>query len=343
MNEPIISIIVPVYKVEKYLDRCLFSIINQTVKDIEVILVDDGSPDKCSKICDEYAKKDSRIKVIHKENGGLGFARNTGLDIARGKYIGFVDSDDSIKLNMFEVLLEHAIKDQCDIVIGGYTRVKNNGEEINYNGEGIEKIYKNEEIHDLLIDMIGTKPNDYKDMRCNMAVWKCLYSRELIEKNKIRFHSEREFISEDLIFHIDLLGNSQKVKIIPDCLYYYYDNYNSLTTIYNPQRLEKNILLCKEVKRKLDFLYGMDDDIFIDRLLLSRIKTVIIQIIESKQVIKNGWKQELRNVRNNLEVKNLFNRYPFRKMVLKQRIFYLFFKHRFFNLVKLLVYLNRRG
>lgn len=111
-----ISIIVPVYKVEKYLCECVDSILCQTYTELEIILVDDGSPDHCGAICDEYAKKDGRIKVIHKENGGLSSARNAGLDIARGAYIGFVDSDDYIHPQMFEILHYYARKDKSDIV-----------------------------------------------------------------------------------------------------------------------------------------------------------------------------------------------------------------------------------
>ena len=101
----LISIIVPIYNVEKYIHKCIESIINQTYKNLEIILVDDGSPDNCGNICEEYAKNDSRIKVIHKENNGLSSARNAGLEICKGDYIGFVDSDDYIELNMYEVLI----------------------------------------------------------------------------------------------------------------------------------------------------------------------------------------------------------------------------------------------
>lgn len=112
---PKISIIVPVYKVEKYLNKCIESILNQTFKDFELILVDDGSPDKCGQICDEYAKKDNRVIVIHKENGGQATARNVALDIARGDYIGFVDSDDWIDCDMYELLYGLCIDNNCDI------------------------------------------------------------------------------------------------------------------------------------------------------------------------------------------------------------------------------------
>ena len=116
-KEPLISVIVPVYKVEQYLNKCVDSIINQTYKNLEIILVDDGSPDNCGKICDEYAGKDLRIRVIHKENGGLSDARNAGLDIANGEYIGFIDSDDYIAPEMYEKLYKRMLTDKSDIAV----------------------------------------------------------------------------------------------------------------------------------------------------------------------------------------------------------------------------------
>ena len=113
----LISIIVPVYNVEKYIHECVDSIINQTYKNIEIILVDDGSPDNCGKICDEYAKKDNRIKVIHKPNGGLSDARNHGIDVANGEWLMFIDSDDWIEPNMAEKLLHSALNNKADLAI----------------------------------------------------------------------------------------------------------------------------------------------------------------------------------------------------------------------------------
>lgn len=104
-QQPKVSIVVPIYNVESYLERCIQALLNQTLKDIEIILIDDGSPDHCPQICNEYAQKDSRIKVIHKKNAGLGYARNSGLEIARGKYLAFVDSDDYVEANMYLSLI----------------------------------------------------------------------------------------------------------------------------------------------------------------------------------------------------------------------------------------------
>ena len=126
----IISIIVPVYKVEKYLKRCVMSLVNQTLKDMEIILVDDGSPDQSGKICDDLSKMDHRIQVIHKKNGGLSSARNAGIKIAQGKYIGFVDSDDDVELNMFECMVEAAEKYNADFLMSDYIRIINDKEKV---------------------------------------------------------------------------------------------------------------------------------------------------------------------------------------------------------------------
>lgn len=115
ISENLISIIVPVYKVEKYLKRCVKSIVNQTYKNLEIILIEDGSPDQCPYMCEEWSKRDPRIKVIHKQNGGLSDARNEGLKISTGEFIGFVDSDDWIAPEMYERLLNAIIADQSDI------------------------------------------------------------------------------------------------------------------------------------------------------------------------------------------------------------------------------------
>ena len=118
--QPKVSIIVPIYNVEKYIHKCIDSILSQTFTDFELILVDDGSPDKCGEICEQYALKDNRIKVVHKENGGLSDARNAGIDVASGKYIYFIDSDDWISPNSIISLLNFAEDNQCEIVQGGF-------------------------------------------------------------------------------------------------------------------------------------------------------------------------------------------------------------------------------
>ena len=127
MDAPLISVIVPVYKVEAYLDRCVQSIVDQTYRNLEIILVDDGSPDNCPAMCDAWAEKDSRIRVIHKENGGLSDARNAGMAVTAGEFVGFVDSDDSIAPEMYQMLLERMNADGSDIAACGVEMVFEDG------------------------------------------------------------------------------------------------------------------------------------------------------------------------------------------------------------------------
>ena len=127
MSNGLVTIVLPIYNVEKYLNRCINSIVNQTYKNLEIILVDDGSPDKCSQMCDEWEKKDTRIKVVHKQNEGLGMARNTGIENATGDYICFFDSDDYLELTAIEKLYKLAKKTDSDIVTYGYSKVDDSG------------------------------------------------------------------------------------------------------------------------------------------------------------------------------------------------------------------------
>lgn len=144
-----ISIIVPIYKVEIYLRKCVDSIVNQTYKNIEILLIDDGSPDNCGIICDEYAKKDERIKVIHKKNGGLSDARNYGIEASSGDYIMFVDSDDYISKDMCEILLKKALENNADIVSCNFKEIYIDNFEEEINKQSIKKsleIYTNLEV-----------------------------------------------------------------------------------------------------------------------------------------------------------------------------------------------------
>lgn len=150
-----LSIIVPVYKVEKYLSKCIESILAQTFTDFELILVDDGSPDRCGEICDKYAQQDNRVVVIHKANGGVSSSRNAGIEKATGEYIGFVDSDDYISPTMYEQMLASAERHSADIVICGVYRVTEDGQIKNNEIFAKEIVFaKDEVMHDILTDKL---------------------------------------------------------------------------------------------------------------------------------------------------------------------------------------------
>ena len=192
--QPKISVVVPVYNVEMYLERCVESIRNQTLKELEIILVDDGSPDNSPAICDRYASVDSRVKVIHKENGGLGMACNSGLDVAAGEFIAFCDSDDWLDPTMYESMYEMAKKYDADMVFSGIRQVDENGHEYPMAEADELKIYVNrQEVESFAMDMIASAPSVRIERRVPMSAKIVLYSRCFLQNNGIRFESERQF------------------------------------------------------------------------------------------------------------------------------------------------------
>lgn len=233
-----VSIIVPIYNVEKYLDRCLKSLLLQTLKEIEIILVDDCSPDHCPQMCDEYAKKDSRIKVVHKQNGGLGFARNSGLEIATGEYVAFVDSDDYVDKSMYETLWNEAVKSKADAVFCGFKTEQQKSIWTDSDEVAARTVWEGDEVKDFMLDMIASAPHVKEERKYQMSVWHGIYRRSTIEENHIRFHSERDIVSEDLPFQVDFLLKINKLVYIPQSFYYYCLNGTSLTATFKSEKYE---------------------------------------------------------------------------------------------------------
>lgn len=241
MKRELISVVVPVYNVEKYLNRCIESITGQTYTDLEIILVDDGSPDKCPQLCDEWEQKDERIKVIHKANAGLGMARNTGIENANGKYVFFCDSDDYISLETIEKAYESAKKHNSDIVIFGLCSVDADGNISNsYIPRTDKEEYSGTEILEFILpNMIASDPNTGKQYNLNMSASGSLFSLDLIKYYGWRFVSEREVISEDFYSLLELYRYVKRVSIVREALYYYCVNGNSLSHTYSEGRLNR--------------------------------------------------------------------------------------------------------
>lgn len=231
-----VSIILPIYNVEKYLDRCMNSLLNQTLRDIEIIMVDDGSPDNCPRMCDDYAKNDNRVKVIHKQNAGLGFARNSGLEIATGEYVAFVDSDDYVGVNLYKTLYEKAEKCKCDAVFCGFrTEVKPN--KWIYSDEvKADAVWNGSEVRCFMLDMIASAAGVKAERLFQMSVWHSIYKRSIIEENHLSFVSEREVASEDIPFQIDYLSKANTVAYIKETFYSYCLNGTSLTATLKPEK-----------------------------------------------------------------------------------------------------------
>lgn len=222
-NNPLISVIVPVYKVEEYLDECIVSIINQTYKNLEIILVDDGSPDTCPKMCDDWVKRDSRIRVIHKRNGGLSDARNAGLDVCCGEYIAFVDSDDYIASELYENLFANIIETSSDISVSKIFNLEN-GKVTEYDKSG--NILK-----DTTETMTGMEYlKSYIGGKIENASWNKLYRRECF--SNIRFKVGRN--NEDFLMFYDMCREISRISFVDYFGYYYRQREGSI--VHDPNR-----------------------------------------------------------------------------------------------------------
>ena len=231
MKAPLISVIVPVYKVERYLSRCIESVLQQTYKNFELILVDDGSPDNCGLICDEYAKVDNRIKTIHKANGGVSSARNRGIEVSKGEFIYFIDSDDWIPNNSLQLHVNAMQTNSVELTIASS---EHRSLKITVGP------FKNEliDLYDENLDLNGILLKGY-------APWNILYSKEIIQKNNIRF-SEGMKYGEDTLFVREYLKYTKKIYTSSDIGYYYNRlNEKAATTKHYEQIIEWRLELLK--------------------------------------------------------------------------------------------------
>ena len=211
MNNPAISIIIPVYNAENYLRRCIDSVLSQSFTDFELILVDDGSKDKSPQICDEYASQDTRVRVIHKANGGVSAARNDGLDIAKGEYVTFIDSDDWVEREYLETLSNYR---DYDIVFFSHRMIYEDGYTSKYKFEAKEGDKQN------IWEIVASLRKNAAGLNFYGYTWNKMFCRDIIEKYKIRF-TEGLRISEDEVYTLDYCTHAKSIKVLPLCLYNY--------------------------------------------------------------------------------------------------------------------------
>lgn len=326
---PKISIIIPIYNVEKYLDRCMQSVINQTLKEIEIILVDDGSQDKCPDMCENYKKIDSRIRVIHKKNEGLGYARNAGLNIANGEFVAFLDSDDFIDNKMYEVLYNKAKKYNLDTIFCGCRFYKSPNTIKERCEVKQDTLFRGHDaIKNVLFDFLGPLPTYPNDVKYMMSVWHALYSLDIIRKKSISFCSERKFLSEDILFDVDYLSVTKNIGFIPNPLYNYCLNENSLSHTYKKEKYERSKILIKELDIRLQKKYAKDEyTIHLQRFQLFYLRVFLIWALKRK---------ELRMAKDMIKDSfwdDVLKHYPIGQLCTSKRIFYTAIKilHHFFN------------
>ena len=248
-----ISIIVPVYNTEKYLHRCVDSILNQTFTDFELILVDDGSTDRSGEICDEYAKNDKRINVIHKSNGGLSDARNAGLDIAKGEYISFIDGDDYIHPQTYEIILKIMSETRSDLGCFNYRFIQpdENAEFERYDADSIEKTV-------VTSDELLNNFNEYYHAVSWISACTKIYHKNAFNNNRYPYGK----VDEDSYMLHHVIGDSKRVVRIEEKLYYYVWTQGSISrSAFSPKRFDKNganldrveFFKIRGIKRQEDF------------------------------------------------------------------------------------------
>lgn len=298
---PKISVIIPVYNVEKYLNRCIESILSQSLQDFEIILINDGSTDSSPEICNNYAKKDNRIKVIHKKNSRVAAARNDGMKVAKGEYISFVDSDDWIESNMYKIMYEKAKELEVDIIMCDYMKRGKNtiytvSQPINggfYNKERIE-----EELYPNLIMF------EKIEFPATISNCTCLFKNDFIKRNNL-YYDERIHYCEDSIFGSIAMYNANKFYYLKDnYLYNYFYNSNSTTTTYNKNKWDAYLLINNELEKYFKNKdYDFSRQIKINMLyftlnMLSEIGRANYSFNEKRKFCSN--------IMNNKKVKNIF-------------------------------------
>ncbi len=292
----LISIIIPVYNVEQYLDRCVESVVNQTYQNLEIILVDDGSPDNCPAMCDEWAKKDARIKVVHKENGGLSDARNAGMDVALGDYIGFVDSDDWIHGDYIKILYNSLIRYNADISACSVNKVYAGVLEEKVFNDYKSTVFNNKEAMESLI--FG------KEFASN--VWNKLYSASLL-KNELFVKGK---LHEDEYFSYKIFAKINTAVYNNVVLYYYFQRDNSIMNSFSIKHFD----MADAYIERIEFLSKNYPDLvitdkisYLQFLVNSCINAIKFNNIEAVKICKK-YVKKLKLTRNELKMLNTKNK-----------------------------------
>ncbi len=351
MSTPKVSVVVPVYNTEQYLKQCIDSITAQTLSDIEIILVDDGSGETCARLCDEIAKTDARIRVIHKENEGPGYTRNVGIQAATGEYIGFVDSDDYIHPEMYQSLCRAADEHGADLVISGVSFV--GGNTFRAAGEYVEKhyfehdvLFRQDEMRTLILGVVGALPHEADDSRFGVSVCKNLFRRSVLSEGKVEFLSERNVLSEDTFFLVDFLGHAKKAVGIHGAFYCYRRNDESFSKAYRSDRFEKVLVFLRELEERLcDTLQPNEYQLYLNRLAQGYGRILCSQEIvyaKSQNMNYHTLRTRLARICTSEAVAGALRKYPWWKLPKKQAAFAFAMKYRLYLLQKFMVTLRAR-
>ena len=326
-----ISVIVSMYNIEDYVEECIKSLIAQTFKELEIILVDDGSTDRTYRIASKYADLHSHITLVYQPNGGLSSARNLGLSYAKGEYVAFIDGDDYVLPQMFESMYQSAHQHNSDMVMIGFMRLLEDGT-LNIDRELTEQslfskhpcVSGKVQIHqEVLATMLGVLPEAAIDVELNSCVWRNLYRKQILDETRIVFRSEREYISEDVLFHLELLPHLNIISTINEAGYIYRFNRNSLTKKYMPERFQKECFLYRTLMQKASenpFLNRVD--LRLKRSFIGRVRNCILsEIYANKDATLWEKQKNIKGMVTNDLVQSVLHDYPIHQLNLKLRVF----------------------
>lgn len=279
-KKPLVSVIVPIYGVERYLGICIESIINQTYRNLEIILVDDGSKDRCPEICDLYAKKDSRIRVIHKPNGGLVSARKAGLFISTGEYIGYVDGDDWIGSGFFESMITETLLSGADITIAGFTRDLFD-KSVNFINSSRQGLYEGDELKHLWSEMLSV--GNFHQLGVTTYVWNKLFKRQVLYNHQMNV-DDRITIGEDAAVVYPAMLSCKKVCIIDNCAYHYRQREDSML-----KKISSFAADAEKVKILYEYLLEVSSNSQVQNIATQIVDFVLgICIMRSGGIVTNG-------------------------------------------------------
>lgn len=341
---PKVTVVIPVYNMEKYLERCMESVLGQTLTDIEVILVDDGSRDSSGQMCDDYAGRDGRVRVIHKENGGLTSAWKAGSQAARGSYIGYVDSDDYIEKDMYERMYERATATQADIVCCGLRHLyeddpdRNWTEQMGFSKDSLTKEDLNGEVYPALINDGSFLGRGLMPNRVTKLV-----RTELVLKNLAQC-DDRVSIGEDYQFSLCMFLDADRVEIIRDYYpYIYYMNNASMTMKHDSSYPEKIHIMRENLCRISDAkgVYDLKPQIWNDYLCLLVLHTKAI-VYKQKEKRYGQIRQEMRKLLTAAETKYALSVCRMPRLTMAEKLFLFFMRHRWYACIFLAVRLYFR-
>jgi glycosyltransferase involved in cell wall biosynthesis len=327
---PKISVVIPVYNVEKYLHRCVESILNQTFQDFEIILINDGSKDNSGQICDDYAQKDKRIKVIHKKNARVSAARNDGIKIAKGKYLSFIDSDDWIEPEMYQEMVYKAEELNLDFIMCDYKKKSNNYEDKRTQPIR-EGYYSKDDIKNELFQCLIMFENmEYPPTISN---WVCLFEIEFLKTNNL-YYDEDIHYDEDSIFGAKIMYHANNFYYLKDHYYYnYFYNPNSTTNTYNEKKwdsfLKINERLVKYFGKTIEFDFSRQIKINMLYLTLSALGQIKYSNNDEKERINI-----VKEIMCHPNVKELFKDFKLPIVPWKTKFIILLIK---FNMVRLYI------